>query len=128
VAVASVTGYTPLQIAEFYNFPTTVTGQGQTIGIIELGGGFHDAELHTYFGNLGIEPPTVSVADLPNGGTNNSGTDPLDPANPDIEVLLDIEVAGRSLAGRRSSSTSRRMPRTPVFWISFLTCDLTMRG
>ncbi len=101
LAVASVTGYTPLQIARFYNFPTTVTGQGQTIGIIELGGGFHAAELQTYFANLGIQPPTVTVADLPNGGTNNPGTDPLDPANPDIEVMLDIEVVGAIASGAR---------------------------
>jgi kumamolisin len=101
VAVASVTGYTPLQIAQFYNFPTTVTGQGQTIGIIELGGGFRDAELQIYFANLGIQPPTVTVANLPNGGTNNPGTDALDPANPDIEVMLDIEVAGSIARGAR---------------------------
>lgn len=99
VATAVPEGFTPLQIAQFYNFPTDVSGKGQTIGIIELGGGFRTEELQTYFTNLGITPPVVSVANLPNGGTNNPGTDPLDPANPDIEVMLDIEVAGAVAPG-----------------------------
>ncbi|MGH2343654.1 MAG: S53 family peptidase, partial [Chloroflexota bacterium] len=99
VAVAVPNGYTPLQVAQLYNFPPTLTGQGQTIGIIELGGGFREAELRSYFGKLGVSPPVVSVADLPNGGANNPGTDPLDPANPDIEVMLDLEVAGAIASG-----------------------------
>ena len=29
----------PPQVAQLYGFPTDVTGDGQTIGLIELGGG-----------------------------------------------------------------------------------------
>lgn len=94
------TAYYPAQIAALYNFPSDVTGQGQKIGIIELGGGFRQADLKTYFAAAGIaSPPSVSTATFAGGGTNSPGTDALDPANPDVEVLLDIEVAGSVAPG-----------------------------
>ncbi len=96
----AVTAYYPAQIAALYNFPTDVTGQGQKIGIIELGGGFRQADLDTYFAEAGVTmPPKVSAASFAGGGTNSPGTDPLDPVNPDVEVLLDIEVAGSVAPG-----------------------------
>jgi kumamolisin len=55
--------------------------------------------LDTYFNDLGVSPPNVKVFDFVGGGTNNPGTDPLDPANPDVEVLLDIEVVGAVAPG-----------------------------
>jgi len=94
------TAYYPAQIAALYNFPTDVTGQGQKIGIIELGGGFRQTDLDTYFAEAGVaSPPSVSAATFAGGGANSPGTDPLDPANPDVEVLLDIEVAGSVAPG-----------------------------
>ena len=47
--LASSVSYTPLQIAAAYSFPTGLTGKGVTIGIIELGGGFNQSDLNTYF-------------------------------------------------------------------------------
>ena len=95
-----IEAYYPAQIAALYNFPTDVTGQGQKIGIVELGGGFRQSELDTYFAQAGVSsPPAVSVASFAGGGKNSPGTDPLDPANPDVEVLLDIEVAGSVAPG-----------------------------
>jgi len=41
----SPSSYTPLQVAEAYNFPASASGAGQTIGIIELGGGYRQADL-----------------------------------------------------------------------------------
>jgi subtilase family serine protease len=35
------TQFTPLQIAQLYNFPANLDGTGERIGIIELGGGFN---------------------------------------------------------------------------------------
>src|SRR5258708_27340764 len=54
--------FSPVQVAQLYNFPKNSTGQGQSIGIIELGGGYRPAELQTYFTQLGITPPPVSAA------------------------------------------------------------------
>jgi kumamolisin len=96
------TGFTPPQLASLYNFPKNLDGTGQTIAILELGGGFHAPELTAYFQNLGISnPPSVTTATYPNGGTNSPGTNALDPNNPDVEVMLDIEVAGSIAPGAK---------------------------
>ncbi|MCX6215518.1 protease pro-enzyme activation domain-containing protein [Spirosoma sp.] len=88
--------YTPPQLARLYNFPTGVTGKGQCIAIIELGGGFRTADIKTYFGNLGLKPPTV-VAVSVDGGHNAPST--ADSA--DGEVMLDIDVAGGVAPGAK---------------------------
>jgi kumamolisin len=86
---AATNSFTANQIARLYGFPTGVTGQGQCIGIIELGGGFRNADLQNYFTGLGITPPSVSAQSV-DGGLNSPST-----ANSsDGEVMLDIEVAG----------------------------------
>ncbi|HUO34507.1 MAG TPA: S53 family peptidase [Candidatus Acidoferrum sp.] len=95
---ASTASYTPLQVAELYDFPTTANGQGQTIGIIELGGGYNAADLSSYFASLGISP-APSVTDVGVDGANNSPTG--DPSGPDGEVMLDIEVSGSVAPGAK---------------------------
>jgi kumamolisin len=82
--------YTPLELGAIYNFPANTDGTGQTIAIIELGGGFAQSDLDTYFGNLGITGPRVTAVGV-DGGENVPGQDPN---GADGEVLLDIEVAG----------------------------------
>jgi kumamolisin len=51
--------YTPVQVAQLYNFPTDTTGAGQTIGILELGGGYQTRDLQQYFSNQGLNPPNL---------------------------------------------------------------------
>ena len=75
------------QVAGFYNFPAGTDGTGQTIAVIELGGGYTASDLDSYFSGLGLATPTVTAVGV-DGGSNSPG----DPA--DAEVLLDIEVAG----------------------------------
>jgi kumamolisin len=82
--------YTPIQLGEIYRFPAGTDGSGQTIAIIELGGGFAQTELDTYFASLGITGPKVTAVGVDNGA-NAPGKDP---SGADGEVLLDIEVAG----------------------------------
>jgi kumamolisin len=98
-AKAAATGdqsYNPTDVAKFYNFPTDVTGKGETIGFIELGGGYQQSDLDTYFKGLGISPtPPVSAVSV-DGGTN---TPSGDPNSADGEVMLDIEVAGAVAPG-----------------------------
>jgi kumamolisin len=93
-AAAGATAYTPPQVAEAYRFPSGVTGSGETVGIIELGGGFAPADLAAYFGSLGMTEPTVTAVTL-DGGSNAPGADP----NADGEVMLDIEVVGAVAPG-----------------------------
>jgi kumamolisin len=91
------TSYSPVEVAKAYNFPAGTDGTGQTIAIIELGGGFADEDLHSYFSGLGITAPSVTAVGV-NGGSNVAGRDPQ---GADGEVLLDIEVAGAAAPGAR---------------------------
>ncbi len=96
-ASAASDSYSPPQVAELYGFPTGLTGAGQTIGILELGGGYETSDITTFFGGLGLTPPTV-VAVSVDGGTNVPGGDP---SGADGEVALDIQVAGAVAPGAR---------------------------
>ncbi|MGO4234669.1 S53 family peptidase [Pseudarthrobacter sp. YAF2] len=87
---ASGTSYTPPELARIYNFPTGGGGAGQTVAIIELGGGFAQSDLDAYFSELGITGPTVRAVGV-DGAANQPGKDPT---GADGEVLLDIEVVG----------------------------------
>ena len=87
---AAPTSYTPPQVAELYQFPAGTDGTGQTIAIIELGGGFGSSDLDPYFAGLGLPVPSVTAASV-DGAVNQPGQDPN---GADGEVLLDIEVAG----------------------------------
>lgn len=86
--------YTPPQVAQLYSFPTN-TGTNQTIALIELGGGFDNSDLQSYWQQLGLS--NVSVTAVSVDGAQNSPTG--DPDGPDGEVLLDIEVAGSVAPG-----------------------------
>src|SRR5947207_10806107 len=58
---AGDTSYTPIAVSKLYNYPA-VAGSGQTIAIIELGGGFRSTDLKTYFSGLGIKnTPSVTA-------------------------------------------------------------------
>jgi len=93
-AHANGTSFTPNQLSSLYNFPKNVTGKKQCIGIIELGGGFRNPDLSTYFSGLGIAMPSVKAVSV-DGATNS----PTTANSADGEVMLDIEVAGAVAPG-----------------------------
>ena len=78
---------TAVQVASFYKFPSGADGTGQTIAIVELGGGYTQQDLDTYFSGLGLATPSVTAVGV-DGGTNSPGQ------SADAEVELDIQVAG----------------------------------
>ena len=75
------------QVASFYQFPAGTDGTGQTVAIIELGGGYTASDLSTYFSGLGLPVPSVTAVGV-DGGSNSPGQ------SADGEVELDIEVVG----------------------------------
>jgi len=89
--------YTPPDVAKLYNFPSGADGQGQCIGIIELGGGYTVSDLNVYFQKLGISMPQVISVPVNGGGNLPTGS----PNGPDGEVMLDIEVAGAVAPGAK---------------------------
>lgn len=94
VAHAGGVAYNPNELSAIYNFPKNNTGKNQCIGIIELGGGFRNEDLTTYFTGLGLVPPLVKAVSV-DGATNQ----PTNANGADGEVMLDIEVAGAVAPG-----------------------------
>ncbi|MEI9977911.1 MAG: S53 family peptidase [Edaphobacter sp.] len=93
-AGAANISYTPPQVADLYQFPTNQSASGQTIGILELGGGYRTTDLTTYFKSIGQKAPKVSAV-LVDGAKNS----PTTASSADGEVMLDIEVAGSVAPG-----------------------------
>jgi len=95
-AASTNISYTPIQVGELYQFPAGATAAGQTIAIVELGGGFRSADIKAYFKTLGVKAPTVSAVSVDKGKnaptTSNSA---------DGEVMLDIEVAAAVAPGAK---------------------------
>jgi kumamolisin len=95
---SSSVSYTPPQVGQLYDFPAGANGQGQTIGIIELGGGYVQSDLNSYFSAIGISP-AANVSAVSVDGAMNKPTGNID--GPDSEVMLDIEVAGAVAPGAK---------------------------
>lgn len=87
-------GVPSTEFASRYNFPTqsngtTLDGTGQTIAIIELGGGYRTSDLKVYFHEIGVPMPKVAAVSV-----DQAANDPTTADSADGEVMLDIEVAG----------------------------------
>jgi kumamolisin len=76
-----------------YNWPAGLAGGG-LIGIVELGGGWVQSDIASYFQSIG--QPVPSITDVSVDGTKNTPNQPGNAGEADFEVGLDIEVAGAS--------------------------------
>jgi len=93
---ATNVSYTPVQVGELYGFPAGAMASGQTIGLIELGGGYREADVTAYFKTLGLPAPALTAVSV-DGGKNTPGN-----ANgADGEVMLDIEVCASIATGAK---------------------------
>jgi kumamolisin len=93
---AANASFTPVQVGQLYQFPHNATASNQTIGIVELGGGFRQADISAYFKSLGRRAPKVIAVPIGTGKNNPSTAN-----SADGEVMLDIEVAGAVAPGAR---------------------------
>jgi kumamolisin len=59
-APKATAGFTVLEVGRLYNFPASLDGRGQTIGMIELGGGIQDSDLDPYFRSLKVARPVIA--------------------------------------------------------------------
>jgi kumamolisin len=89
-AAAGGVTYSPPQVAQLYDFPSGPDGAGQSVAIVEFGGGFAPRDLQAYFSGLGIPIPGVLSISVDGAGNSPTG----DANGPDAEVMLDIEVVG----------------------------------
>ena len=75
-----------------YNWPSNLTGSG-VIAIVELGGGWVQSDISAFFQSIG--QPSPQITDVSVDGTKNSPNQSVGSEDDsDIEVALDIEVAG----------------------------------
>ena len=113
----------PRKVAHTYQFPDG-KGRGQTIGIIVLGGGFHESDLDTYFQHLGMPKPKISVVEI-EGQQNN-------PADP--EAIRSVLARFGMLGLRRGKGQShadpqvRRNSDNNVDWTAETTMDVELIG
>lgn len=87
-------GFLPTDIARLYGFDDA-DASGQCIGIIELGGGFTDADNQAAFKAMSLAVPDILAVSV-DGADNAPGT-----SDADGEVALDIQVAGGVARGAR---------------------------
>ena len=93
---AAPQSFAPNQLADIYSFPAGFNGSGQTIAILELGGGYRTADINNYFNGLGLPAPSVKAVSVDGGANTPSGAN-----GADGEVMLDIEVAGAVAPGAK---------------------------
>jgi kumamolisin len=86
----------PPEVARLYGFPEGFDGGGQTIALLEFGGGYRDADLDAYFRRLDVRRPEVLSVTV-SGLGNVPGIHP----RADAEVALDVQVAGAVAPGAR---------------------------
>lgn len=81
---------TPLQVATAYNFPASLDATGQTVGIIELDGGYGPSDIKAFLATLGLPLPTITP--VPVTQSNTPAGSLANPLTADVEVTLDIDV------------------------------------
>jgi kumamolisin len=76
-------------LEQLYNFPKYLDGRGETVGIIELAGGYRDSDLNIYFAQSKLpRPAVVSV------GVSGAKNSPEAQGFANSQVELDVEVVG----------------------------------
>jgi subtilase family serine protease len=98
-------------LSKAYDWPTTAPGGG-VIAIIELGGGWTQADVTQFFTSANL--PAPNITDVSVDGTTNSHCNPKNDA--DGEVALDIQVAGASYAVATGKAANIR-----VYWSQDIT-------
>jgi subtilase family serine protease len=86
---------TPPQVAQLYNFPTAPNAAGQTIGILEFGGGYLLSDLQLFYNSVHVPLPSITAVSI-DGQTNSPGNDGYT-----TETLLDVGVAGSAAPGAK---------------------------
>jgi kumamolisin len=89
---------TPQQVASLYNFPP-LKAAGQTIGILEFGGGFSQNDLNLYCANAHIATPTPTLVSVSGQSTTTYAGSAANPNNADFEVALDAQVVASVAQG-----------------------------
>ena len=88
-AAAPRRSFSARELARLYNFPENLSGKGQTIGVVELGGGYSDEDLSKFFSRRNLPVPKITSVSV-DGGLNSPGR----PGGADGSVQSSIEILG----------------------------------
>jgi len=86
-----VSSILPNKAGQMYGFPMNLSGAGQSIALIECGGGYQDTDLQQAFAAMNLPVPTINTAVVDDA---LNGKNALTNSEADFEVALDIQVAG----------------------------------
>lgn len=82
------TGHLPNEIADAYKFPKDSMGQGQSVGILQFGGGLDRFDNKQYYVQHGLKEPEIQLVGV-GGAKSKPGR-----SREDNEVTLDSQVIG----------------------------------
>lgn len=102
--LASTSGWHVGPLSAAYGVPTNLPGGG-VIGILELGGGWRQADIDQFCKLNAM--PTFTPVDVNVGGSNSPGDDA------DAEVALDIQVAGAAYF-----KATGKIPQIRMYWLN----------
>lgn len=94
LAPAQQAGLRPNEVAALYGFPAQARAGGVCIALIELGGGYLASDVAAAFGAMGLPVPAVTAV-----GVDGAANQPAPAGGADVEVALDIQIAGGAAPG-----------------------------
>lgn len=109
VPLAATASWSVPDLCAAYDWPIGLAGGG-VIAIVELAGGWVQADMDVYFGSIGQPVPHIVDVTV-NGGRNSPGQHRGEDADPDVEVALDIQVAAAAYYVATGHAASIR-----VYW------------
>jgi kumamolisin len=112
LSAATAAGTGPWKVPDLckaYNWPTNLAGGG-VIAIVELGGGWVQSDITAFFQSIG--QPAPQITDVSVDATKNNPNQSVGaPGDPDLEIALDIEVAGAAYFAATGKAATIR-----VYW------------
>jgi len=90
--VLSASGHSATAVARAYGVPGGASAEGQTIGVIALGGGYTRRDLAAFCADPSVDVGLPQTTDISVHGAVNRPTNGGDPATADGEVALDMET------------------------------------
>ncbi len=107
----------PEEVAKAYHFPAKSNGKGQRIAIVELGGGFYESDIKSYFQNLKLTVPKITTVQI--DGQRN------DPASPDLIKKI-LDAMGATNAKAKPSIDS--VDASKALWTIEASLDIELAG
>ncbi len=107
------------EVEDAYKFPNGADGKGQTIAIIELGGGFYERDIKKYFRAHKLRQPKISVVEI-EGARNN----PADLKY--IEQVLNLMGVDSAKGGQEEQPSREKLVH--AMWTIESTLDVELAG